>query len=69
MMYYKNPPEYLLIFYTMDNNNLGDFKPTIHSSIPFFTKEEAEKYKANFLNKMGSNDTHILFAIIPARQE
>lgn len=68
MMYYKNPPEYLLIFYTMDNN-LGDFKPTIHSSIPFFTKEEAEKYKANLLNKMGSNDTHILFAIIPARQE
>lgn len=68
-MYYKIIPKYLLIFYTLDYNGLGDFRPTIRSSIPFFSKEEAEKYLDNFIKKSALNDSNILAAIIPAERE
>ena len=68
IMYYKIIPKYLLIFYTLDYNDCGDFRPTIRSSIPFFSKEEAEKYLDNFIKKSGLSDSDILVAIIPAEK-
>lgn len=65
-MNFRNPPKYLLIFYTMDNAIYGDFRPTIRSSIPFFTKEEAEKYLDNFIGNAEGKYIEELVAIIPA---
>lgn len=65
-MNFRNPPKYLLIFYTMDNDDLGDFRPTIRSSIPFFTKEDAEKYLENLKSNAVGNYIKVLTAIIPA---
>lgn len=65
-MNFRNPPKYLLIFYTMDNDIYGDFKPTIRSSIPFFTKEDAEKYLEKFISNAEGKYIKELTAIIPA---
>lgn len=65
-MNFRNPPKYLLIFYTVNNGDLGNFKPTIHNSIPFFTKEEAEKYLENFISNAEGKYIDVLTSIIPA---
>lgn len=66
-MYYKKVPRYLFIIYSVDFS-YGDFKPHIHNSIPFSSKEEAEVYMDSFVNNIEDNGS-VLFAIIPAGQE
>lgn len=70
-MYYIKIPEWLFIVYSIQKNNLekGCFIPEIHSSIPFATKDEAERYKIDYLNNIESvcdNFERIIqFAVIP----
>lgn len=67
-MHYKIVPKYLLVLYTLDYNDCGDFRPTIRSSIPFFSKDEAEKYLDDFIKKSALSESDILVAIIPAEK-
>lgn len=73
-MYFKKVPEWLFIIYSIDDRDVskGRFKPTIESSIPFATKEEAERYRLEYINNIESmydydidNSITTQFAVIP----
>lgn len=71
-MFFKKVPEWLFIIYSIDNRDVskGRFKPTIESSIPFATKDEAEQYKLEYINNIESmydidNSIKTQFAVIP----
>ncbi|MDD7280308.1 MAG: hypothetical protein PUH30_12405 [Oscillospiraceae bacterium] len=71
-MFFKKVPEWLFIIYSIDNRDVskGRFKPTIESSIPFATKDEAEQYKLEYINNIESmydidNSITTQFAVIP----
>lgn len=71
-MYFKKVPEWLFIIYSIDDRDVskGRFKPTIESSIPFATKEEAERYRFEYINNIESmydidNSITTQFAVIP----
>lgn len=70
-MYYKKVPEWLFIVYYIDANDFrnGCFTPRIQNSIPFATKDEAEKYKIDYLNNIetvcDNFERLTQFAVIP----
>lgn len=66
-MYFITKPKYMFVAYSIDYEyGKIDFK--VKFTIPFFTKEEAEKYKSNFLNNL-QDKSNIMFIVVPLVEE
>ena len=61
IMYFKQFPKWAFIMYNVDYD---DFHITVRNSVPFVTKEEAEKYATEFMENVDDNNK-MLFTVIP----